>query len=83
MSDKSFSAFRATGAPLSADTVGLAKLATGPTPGNRDLGLHAVEGVDEYLSGLQHPSCADFDATVFSVLTVGRELKERKWGQHK
>ena len=30
MSDKSFSAFRATGAPLSADTVGLAKLATGP-----------------------------------------------------
>ena len=49
----------------------------------RDLGLHAVEGVDEYLSGLQHPSCADFDATVFSVLTVGRELKERKWGQHK
>ena len=53
------------------------------TPGNRDLGLHAVEGVDEYLSGLQRPSCADFDATVFSVLTVGRELKERKWGQHK
>ena len=55
----------------------------GDTPGNRDLGLHAVEGVDEYLSGLQRPSCADFDATVFSVLTVGRELKERKWGQHK
>ena len=31
------------------------------TPGNTDLGLHAVEGVEEYLAGLHHPSCADFE----------------------
>ena len=54
------------------------------TPGTTDLGLHAVEGVDEYRAALQHAACvADFDAERFSALTVGSELQRRKWGEWK
>ena len=53
------------------------------TPGTTDLGLHAVEGVDEYRAALQRAVCvADFDAVQFSALTVESELKLRKWGKH-
>ena len=53
------------------------------TPGMTDLGLHAVEGVDEYCAALKRPACvADFDAVQFSALTVESALKLRKWGKH-
>ena len=52
------------------------------SPGTTKLGLHAVEGVDEYRVALQRAACvADFDAVQFSSLTVGSELQRRKWGQ--
>ena len=52
------------------------------SPGTTDLGLHAVEGVDEYCAALKRPACvADFDAVQFSALTVESELERRKWGK--
>ena len=52
------------------------------TPGTTDLGLHAVEGVDEYRAALQRAACvADFDAPQFSALTVESELERRRWGK--
>ena len=51
-------------------------------PDTADLGLHAVEGVEEYRASLQLAACvADFDAVRFSALTVESELKRRKWGK--